>query len=215
VQSLRRIACELGIPERTLRRAASEGLLRGERLSPRRFQVSLLEESYLRKHWPLLRSLRGALRTEPNVRLAVLFGSTATGTDEESFDIDVLVALHDSDLRRLAELSERLTRALAREVHLARLSETQASPAGIVDVLEHGRVLVDRDDLWSELQRRAPRWRRLARRAQRSLPVALDALAQAGAPAAAKPHAWGVFDGPGDLSQDVDGHLARTGFGES
>jgi hypothetical protein len=31
----------------------------------------------------------------------------------------------------------------------------------------------------------------------------------------AKPRACGVFDGPGDLSQDVDGYLARTGFGQS
>jgi hypothetical protein len=43
-----------------------------------------------------------------------------------------------------------------------------------------------------------------------------DALAEAAAPsAAAKPRACGVFEGPGDLSQDVDGHLARTGFGET
>ena len=42
-----------------------------------------------------------------------------------------------------------------------------------------------------------------------------EALAQAGAYAAAKPRGCGVFDGPDDLSQDVDGHLARTGFGES
>jgi hypothetical protein len=33
--------------------------------------------------------------------------------------------------------------------------------------------------------------------------------------AGAKPRAFGVLDGPGDLSQDVDGHLAKTGFGES
>jgi hypothetical protein len=46
--------------------------------------------------------------------------------------------------------------------------------------------------------------------------VIRDALAQAGAAAGAvKPRASGVFDGPGDLSQDVEGHLARTGFGES
>lgn len=61
--------------------------------------------------------------------------------------------------------------------------------------------------------------RALARRAaaQGTTKAALirDALAQAGAPAAAKPRACGIFDGPGDLSQDVDGHLARTGFGES
>lgn len=43
-----------------------------------------------------------------------------------------------------------------------------------------------------------------------------DALAAAVAETPpAKPRACGVFDGPGDLSQDVDGYLARTGFGQS
>jgi len=43
-----------------------------------------------------------------------------------------------------------------------------------------------------------------------------DTLAQAAAPTTAvKPRACGVFDGPGDLSQDVEGYLARTGFGET
>jgi hypothetical protein len=31
----------------------------------------------------------------------------------------------------------------------------------------------------------------------------------------AKPRACGVFDGPGDLSRNVDRYLAETGFGES
>lgn len=42
------------------------------------------------------------------------------------------------------------------------------------------------------------------------------ALADAAAPAArAKPSACGVFDGPGDLSENVDGYLTKTGFGET
>jgi Ribbon-helix-helix protein, copG family len=42
-----------------------------------------------------------------------------------------------------------------------------------------------------------------------------DALANAAAPAMPiKPRACGVFSGPGDLSQNVDDHLAKTGFGE-
>jgi hypothetical protein len=41
------------------------------------------------------------------------------------------------------------------------------------------------------------------------------ALAAAAAPATrAKPRACGVFDGPGDLAQNVDRYLASTGFGE-
>lgn len=43
-----------------------------------------------------------------------------------------------------------------------------------------------------------------------------DALAQAAAPAMrAKPRACGVFEGPGDLSENVDRYLAETGFGET
>ena len=41
------------------------------------------------------------------------------------------------------------------------------------------------------------------------------ALASAAAPAMPiKPRAHGIFAGPGDLSQNVDDYLAKTGFGE-
>jgi hypothetical protein len=43
-----------------------------------------------------------------------------------------------------------------------------------------------------------------------------NALADAAAVVTrATPLACGVFDGPGDLSRDVDRYLAETGFGES
>jgi predicted nucleotidyltransferase len=173
MDSLRRVASELSIPERTLRRAASEGLVRGERVSPRRFQVTFREEAYLRGHWELLRALRAALRTEPNVRLAVLFGSTAIGSDNALSDVDVMVVLHDTGVGRLAELAERLSRRIGREAQLVRLSEAQSSPVLMVDVIDHGRVLVDRDDLWSYLSEDAARWRRLSRRVERASPAVI------------------------------------------
>ncbi len=168
MDSLGRAASELAIPERTLRRAASDGLVHGERLSPRRFRITFREETYLRSHWELLRALRAALRTEPSVRLAVLFGSTAIGNDSEHSDVDVLVELHNPDVSRLAELAERLSRHVGREMQLVRLSDARTSPTLMSDVVDHGRVLIDRDDLWSALRRRAPRWRRLARSVERS-----------------------------------------------
>jgi len=174
MESLSRAASELSIPERTLRRAASEGLVHGERVSPRRFRIAFREEAYLRSHWGLLKSLRAALRTEPNVRLAVLFGSTAIGSDDERSDVDVLVVLQDPGVGRLAELAERLSLRIGREMQLVRLSEAQTSPVLMVDVIDHGRVLVDRDDLWSGLGEGAPRWRRLARSVERSSPGGLD-----------------------------------------
>jgi len=174
MDSLGRAASELEIPARTLRRAASEGLVRGERLSPRRFRITFREEAYLRSHWDLLRALRASFRTEPNVRLAVLFGSTAIGTDDERSDVDVLVVLHDPSVSRLAELAERLSRGTGREMQLVRLSEAETSPVLMSDVIDQGRVLVDRDDLWSALKERARRWRRLARSVERSSAAVID-----------------------------------------
>jgi predicted transcriptional regulator len=62
--------------------------------------------------------------------------------------------------------------------------------------------------------------RALTRRARRegTTKAALirEALANAAAPAMrVKPRASGVFAGPGDLSQNVDDYLAKTGFGEN
>jgi predicted nucleotidyltransferase len=174
MESLHRVAAELAIPERTLRRAATEGLLRGNRISPRRYEIPLREEAYLRTHWPLLSALRSALRTEPNVRLAILFGSTAAGTDNDHSDVDLLLALSDTNVGRLADISSRLTHRISRGVQITRLSDAKDSPALMLDVIEQGRVLVDRDDLWHDLKQSERRWRRKARRAERLPLPALD-----------------------------------------
>ncbi len=152
MDSLRSLAAELSIPERTLRRAATQGLIHGQRLSPRRFRTPLREEMYLRSHWDLLHSLRAALRTEPNARLAVLFGSTATGADREDSDLDILVSLDDHAVGRLADLAERLTRRLGRDAQLVRLQDAERSPILMRAILEEGRVLVDREAHWSALR---------------------------------------------------------------
>ncbi len=176
MNSLRQIADELSIPERTLKRAAAEGLVRGERRSPRRFQVSFSEETYLRSHWWLLHILRAALRTEPNVRLAVLFGSTAKGDDCQGSDIDVLVVLDDPSIGRLVGLTERLSQRLGRDVQLVRLAEAEDSPVLMADVIEQGRVLVDREDRWPALRDAATKWRALALREETVIPPPLDDL---------------------------------------
>lgn len=173
MDSLAQTAAALSIPERTLRRAAHEGLIRGERISPRRFRVTLREEAYLRSHWQLLRALRRALRTEPNVRLAVLFGSTATGDDHEHSDIDLLVVLEDPAVSRLAELAQRLSRHTARDVQLVRLAEAEKSPLLMNDAINQGRVLVDREDRWSPLRQSAKKWQRRAGRAEHPLFTAM------------------------------------------
>ena len=176
MESLRQAAAELSIPERTLKRAAAEGLIRGERLSPRRFRVSSREEAYLRSHWGLLQMLREALRTEPNVRLAVLFGSTAKGDDCEDSDIDMLVVLDDPRVGRLVGLTERLSARLGRDVQPMRLVDAENVPVLMADVIEQGRVLIDREDRWPALRDDAAKWQQPARRAERLVPPSLDEL---------------------------------------
>jgi len=159
-ESLRTLARHLDVPERTLRRAAEQGLVRGERLSERRFRTSFREEAYLRRHWGLLSTLRRALRTEPNVRLAVLFGSLATGDGSERSDVDLLVSLRHEGASAIAGLSGRLAERLGREVQLVRVSEAEHSPELMLDVLAEGRVLIDRDRLWPRLRAGERQWRR-------------------------------------------------------
>lgn len=176
MDSLRQAAAELSIPERTLKRAAAEGLIRGKRISPRRFRFPVSEEAYLRSHWTLLSRLRAALRTEPNVRLAVLFGSVAKGDDREDSDIDVLVVLDDPRIGRLVALSERLTGRFGLDLQLVRLADAENSPALMADAMEQGRVLVDRESGWAGLQETAGKWQRLARDAEKWSPEPLDRL---------------------------------------
>jgi predicted nucleotidyltransferase len=175
VDSLRSLAFDLGVPERTLRRAAAEGLVHGERVSPRKFRTTVRERDYLRRHWELLATLRALLRTEPNVRFAALFGSQATGSAGPRSDIDLLVDLRDDDVSRLADLSGRLSRSLGLDVQTSRLADARRAPALLADVLTNGRVLVDRDQIWPRLKRAEPRIRREAQR-EPSLDDAVAAL---------------------------------------
>jgi predicted nucleotidyltransferase len=159
---LQHLAGELGVHERTLRRAVEQGTLRGKRPSPRTLEMSLAERRYTRRAWPLLSALRRTLRTEQNVRFAWLFGSAAAGTDTASSDIDVLVDLRDESLERLVDLERKLAAALGREVDLVRLSDAERDPAFLAAALSDGRVLVDREELWPRLRRREPSIRRRA-----------------------------------------------------
>src|SRR5438270_4891112 len=99
---LQALARDLGADERTLRRAVRGGIVRARRLTPRTLSLPDVEIEYLRGHWSLLTALRAALRTERNVRLAVLFGSVARGTERAHSDLDVLVVLRDPGRARLA-----------------------------------------------------------------------------------------------------------------
>jgi predicted nucleotidyltransferase len=174
ITDLALIADELGVNERTLRRAINEGALWAQRPSPRTLDLSLAERRYIRRSWRLLAGLRAALRTEPNVRFALLFGSAASGTDTPASDIDVLVRLRDPSLERVVDLGSKLTAAVGRRVEVARLDDAEREPSFLAQALSGGRVLIDRERVWARLRQREPRLRhegaeRDARRARAAL----------------------------------------------
>jgi len=157
---LAQIAREVGVNERTLRRAVNQGALRARRPSPRTLDLPLSERRYLRRSWPLLAQLRRALRTDRNVRFALLFGSAATAAETPASDVDVLVDLRDPSLERLADLAAKLEAALGRPVEVIRLQDVEAYPSFLAGAVSQGRVLADREDLWPRLRRREAALRR-------------------------------------------------------
>ncbi|MGH2880724.1 MAG: nucleotidyltransferase domain-containing protein [Solirubrobacteraceae bacterium] len=150
------LAEQIGVSERTLRRAVNEGTLRAVRPTPRTLEMSLAERDYARRKWSLLSTLRATLRTEPNVRLASLFGSIAADRDTAESDVDVLVDLSDDSLDRVIDLTLKLEEALGKTVDLVRLAEAESEPLLLARALESGRVLVVRDRRWPSLCRRVP-----------------------------------------------------------
>lgn len=154
------LAEEADVNERTLRRAVGLGTLRGSRPTPRKLAMSLAEREYVRRSWGLLSTLRRSLRTEQNVRFALLFGSAATGTDTPDSDVDVLVDLRDSNFERVIDLTTKLTRLVGRPVDLVELKDAELEPAFLAQAVTDGRVLVDRDGRWPALSRREAMLRR-------------------------------------------------------
>jgi predicted nucleotidyltransferase len=169
VTALHDLAGELRVSERTLRRAVAEGAIRAERPSARRLRISADERDWVLRNWPTVARLRAALRTEPSVRLAVLFGSGARGSAHRRSDLDLLVELDVPSPTRLAALEERLSEAAGREVQLVSARGAQDSPGLLADALRDGRVLADREALWARLKRREPQVRLAAERRDREL----------------------------------------------
>ena len=126
-------------------------MVRATRVSERRVHIPDAEKRYLRDRWELLSTLRGALRTEPNVKLAVFFGSTARGDDGPESDVDILVDLHDPDLFRRYELESRLAESVERPVHLVELRDAKEAPWFLSEIIDEARVLVDRSGQWPAL----------------------------------------------------------------
>jgi predicted nucleotidyltransferase len=126
------------------------------------------ESEYLRDHWRLLSRLRWALRTERDVRLAVLYGSLARGDEDDGSDLDLLVDLFDAGSMAAVQLASRLGEVVERDIDVARLDRIEESaPLLLARVLEEGRVIVDRDQLWKCLYRRRRAIRARAKRSHR------------------------------------------------
>jgi predicted nucleotidyltransferase len=156
---LEELAESLQVNERTLRRAWALGTLRGNRTTPYRLELPVQERLYLRRHWPTLSRLRRTLRTEPNVSLAVVFGSVARGDDDVESDVDLLVALRNPGLCQRVALAERLRKRTGLTLEVVALEDALRRPSLMVEILRDGRVLIDRDRRWPELREQRKRIR--------------------------------------------------------
>lgn len=144
------LARDIGVPERTLRRAVQRGTVHCHRPGVRQVEMAGDERTYLRENWEIISSLTEALRTERNVRLAVLFGSVARGNAGQDSDVDVLVSLAEDRPLAGIDLALRLERVAGRLVDIARLERVDAQAPLLLDrVVDEGRVLVDRDGQWA------------------------------------------------------------------
>jgi len=163
------LAAEIGVHGRTLRRAVDEGAIRATRVSPRKLKLSPAEEGYVLRAWPLLGQLRSLLRTERNVRLAMLYGSRARGDERVDSDVDLLVELEDASLARRMDLIDRLEAATGLEVQLVTVDAARRAPVLLADAIEDGRVLVDRGGRWKLLLAEYPAISRAAGAADAAL----------------------------------------------
>jgi predicted nucleotidyltransferase len=160
---LQHLAEEVGVSERTLRRGVSSELIRARRPSSRRLLLAEREAEWVRAHWRLVSELRAALRTEPNVGLAVLFGSVARGDDVAGVsDVDVLVGLRRPAPGALTELRARLGAHLSAKVQLVPLEVARRNPRLLAEVVRDGRPLIDRERSWPQLRAQAEPARILA-----------------------------------------------------
>jgi predicted nucleotidyltransferase len=153
---LAELAREVGVSERTLRRAVGSGLIRAQRPSARRLLLPDPEAAWIQSHWPLIGRLLAALRTEPNLQLVALFGSVSRGDEvRDVSDVDLVVELRHPHPGALEALHGRLNEHVKPEVQLVPLRVVQRDPHLFTEVLRDGRPLVDRSGQWPALQAQA------------------------------------------------------------
>jgi predicted nucleotidyltransferase len=98
--------------------------------------------------------LRERAASLPEVRLAVLFGSTARGQARKGGDVDLGLLLEpDTQEGRLKTLEE-LERAVDRKIDVALLNEVK--PALGLEITRNGILLFEREEgLWTDFRVRA------------------------------------------------------------
>lgn len=116
-------------------------------------------------------------RTEPGLRMAVLFGSMARGDADSTSDVDILVAFADEEPFAVDRLITRLHCATGCNIDIARLDRVEATaPLLLSCAVDDGRVIVDWDGLWTEVLTRRTS---IEIRAQRSYREQMAEAAQA------------------------------------
>lgn len=182
MSALQALAADLGAPERTLRRAVETRTLRCRRPTPRTLILDEAEREYVHQNWGLLQTLREVLRTESNVKLAVLFGSTARGDAGPGSDVDLLVSWKNRSRARTGALLAKLEDATGRRVDLIPWEQAKKAPLLMDQVLREGRVIVDRGYIWPRLLAEQDLVIARARRQERRLASEAEAaLAELGA----------------------------------
>ncbi len=99
-----------------------------------------------------LAAVQAALRTDPDVSLAVAFGSSARGTASRSSDLDI--GVEGVPPSRLPALAVSLSRLAGRDVDLIQLED--APPLLRFEIARDGVLLAERiEGLWPAFQARA------------------------------------------------------------
>lgn len=99
-------------------------------------------------------NLRRSLAEFPEIRLAVLFGSTARGSDTACSDVDLGVLLEDDDPSQLWDIDVAVAGGLRRTVDLVDLR--RAPPLLRFEIAREGRPLIEREEgEWTRFKVRA------------------------------------------------------------
>lgn len=98
----------------------------------------------------LLAELQAALGNESRISLAILFGSMARGDADCTSDVDLLVDHSDPMYR--TRLALQLERKIGRKIDIASLERAElGDPFFLLQTLDEGLVIIDRDCCWPRL----------------------------------------------------------------